>query len=104
MSWRKLAILTTLVALALVPFLTRGFSQNPTALANLAASLPPGTSAELTTNNIAPTLAFNGGASGMTFGFTENGAWHPVSRQFLSIGRDHSPTLPDTRPRFVSYP
>src|SRR2546421_2435389 len=103
MSWRKLAILITLVALALVPFRTRSFSQSTTALSNLAASLAPGTWAELTTNNIAPTLAFTGGASGTTFGFTENGVWDPLSRQFLYIGGDHSPTMPDTCPRFVSY-
>jgi hypothetical protein len=41
----------------------------------LANSLQPGTWAELVTNNIAPTLAFTGGASGYTFRFTENRVW-----------------------------
>ena len=103
MIWRKLAIFITVVALTVVAFRTRSFSQSTTALANLAASLQPGTWAELTTNNIAPTLAFTGGASGITIAFSENGVWDPVSRQFFYIGGDHSPTMPDTCPRFVSY-
>ena len=86
MGWRKLAILITVVALAVVAFRTRSFSQSATALASLAASLQPGTWAELTTNNIAPTLAFTGGASGITIAFSENGVWDPVSRQFFYIG------------------
>src|SRR3989454_8294191 len=103
MGWRKLAILITIGALALAFVRTRALSQSPTALAALAASLPPGTWGELTTNNIAPTLAFTGGASGNVFGFTENGVWDSGSGQFFYLGGDHSPTTPDNCPRFVSY-
>src|SRR5207253_3295245 len=94
-------------ALAFALFRAHGSSASAqastTPLGDLAASVQPGTWAELTTNNIAPTLAFTGGASGMTFGFTENGVWDSVSRQFFFIGGDHAPLTPDTCPRFVSY-
>ena len=103
MGWRILAIVIAVSALALAFFHTHSLSASTTPLADLANSLQPGTWAELATNNIAPTLAFTGGASGNTFGFTENGVWDPLSRQFLYIGGDHAPTMPDTCPRFVSY-
>src|SRR6266850_2918811 len=103
MRLHKLAIIITAIILAFAFFRTHGSSASNTALGNLAASMQPGTWKELVTNNIAPTLGLTGGASGITFGFTENGAWDPVSGQFFYIGGDHSPTNPDTCPRFVSY-
>src|SRR5947209_6356703 len=103
MRWRKLAILITIGALALALLCVHTSRASSTALGNLAASLQPGTWAELVTNNIAATLAFTGGASGNVFGFTENGVWDSGSGQFFYVGGDHSPTMPDTCPRFVSY-
>src|SRR5438128_1432897 len=104
--WRKAATVITVTVLAFALFRAHGSSASAqastTPLGDLAASLAPGTWGELITNNIAPTLASTGGDSGMTFGFTENGVWDPVSRQFFFIGGDHIP-VPPACPRFVSY-
>jgi hypothetical protein len=54
----------------------------------------------LTTNNINPTLANTGGASGFIFGYTESIKWDPVSRQLFFIGMDHNQPSGE---RFVSY-
>jgi hypothetical protein len=102
-GWRTLAIIIVVSVLAFAFFRIHRASASSTPLGDLAASLQPGMWAELITNNIAPTLAFTGGAGGMTFGFAENGVWDPVTSQFFYIGGDHSPTMPDTCPRFVSY-
>src|SRR5262245_39461397 len=93
----------TLVVLAIVALvLVTGESassrpQASTAMGALAASMAPGTWAELTTDNIVPTLRA-GGASGAIFGYSEDGAWDPISRQWLYCGGDHGEA-----PRFVAY-
>ncbi|MBI2449166.1 hypothetical protein HYV49_02625, partial [Candidatus Pacearchaeota archaeon] len=57
-------------------------------LANCAASLAPGEWAELTTNNINPTLDADG-SSGFVFGYAESMKWDPVSRKLFYAGGDH---------------
>ena len=69
-----------------------------TTLGDLAASMQPGTWAQLTTVNINPTLTNTGGASGFIFGYTDKAVWDPTTRQLLFIGGDHNGTA-----RFVSY-
>src|SRR2546421_1786995 len=102
MRWRALATIIVVSALAFASFRIHSASASSTPLGDLAASLQPGTWAELITNNIAPTLAFTGGDSGMTFGFAEKGVWDGFSKQFVYIGGDHIPA-PPACPRFVSY-
>jgi hypothetical protein len=72
-----------------------------TTLGNLATSMPPGTWAELTTNNISASLTNTGGADGMTLSYAETAVWDPVSQQFFFVGGDHAPN--PCYPRFVSY-
>jgi len=87
--WRRVATVLTLSVLVFAFFRAHQSSasaRTTTPLRDLAASLQPGTWAELTTNNINATLGFTGGASGNTFGFTENGVWDSVSGQFFFIG------------------
>jgi hypothetical protein len=59
------------------------------ALGDLAGSMSAGEWAELTTNNIVPTLSANG-ASGMVFGYAEDIKWDPVSGQLFYMGGDHA--------------
>jgi len=68
-----------------------------TEMGRLAASMKPGTWAELKTAGIVETLKANG-ASGAIFGYSEDGAWDPETRRFLYLGGNHNGT-----PRFVSY-
>jgi hypothetical protein len=71
-----------------------------TTLSDLAASMQPGQWAELTPNNINPTLTNTGGASAFIFGYTDSTKGDPVSRQFFFIGMDHNQPSGE---RFVSY-
>lgn len=73
-------------------------SASATALGDLAASMQPGTWAQLTTVNINPTLTNTGGASGFIFGYTDKAVWDPTTRQLFFIGGDHNGVA-----RFVSY-
>ena len=92
MRWRTVATIIAVSAVAFAFFRIHSSSASAqastTPLGDLAASLQPGTWAELITNSIAPTLAFTNGDSGMTFGFAEKGVWDGVSKQFLYIGGD----------------
>jgi len=66
-------------------------------MATLAASMAPGTWAQLTTTDIVPTLSATG-ASGGIFGYNEDAVWDPGTRQFFFVGGDHNDIA-----RFVSY-
>src|SRR6185503_17496659 len=68
-----------------------------TEMGKLAASMAPGTWAELKTRNIVETLGSDG-VSGAIFGYSEGGAWDPATRQWLYIGGDHNGIA-----EFVSY-
>lgn len=70
-----------------------------TALEDLAASMKPGTWAELKTNNINPTLTNTGGSSGFVFGYAEEVRWDPVTRKLYYIGMDHG----QGQLRFLAY-
>jgi hypothetical protein len=70
-----------------------------TALADLAASMKPGTWAELKTNNINPTLTNTRGSSGFVFGYAEEVRWDPVTRKLYHIGMDHG----QGQLRFLAY-
>ena len=67
------------------------------ALSDLAGSMSTGEWAELTTNNINPTLSADG-ASGMVFGYTEDIKWDPGSNQLFYMGGDHADAA-----HFISY-
>lgn len=73
-----------------------------TALADLAASMQPGTWATLTTNNINPTLSA-AGASGTTFGYTEYISWDPGTRRLFYVGSDHNSTTSTLYAKHVQY-
>lgn len=76
-----------------------------TVLGDLAASMQPGTWAELTTNNINETISNTGGATGITIPYADGAEWFPGTRQLLFIGSDHFSTVPKqgARVRFVAY-
>jgi hypothetical protein len=87
LSWSLVIIL---IVIALAIFQVRNTSAAGTALGSLAASMQPGTWAQLTTNNINPTLSNPGGASGIIFGYTEYIKWDPVGRRLYYLGGDHA--------------
>ena len=66
-------------------------------MGKLAASMAPGTWAELKTKNIVETIGSDG-AGGALFGYSEGGAWDPATRQFLYVGGDHNGVA-----EFISY-
>ena len=78
-------------------------SSAQSALAALAASMGPGSWAELTTNNVNPALAQTGGITGTTLSYSDTAVWDPVTQQFFFLGGDHDPISPSKCPRFVSY-
>ncbi len=59
-----------------------------TELGRVAAAMAPGTWAEVSTLNIVPTLIADG-LGGSILDYAEDGAWDPVTQQFLFIGSDH---------------
>ena len=63
-----------------------------TVLGNLAASMKPGTWAQLATNNINPTLSDSQGASGAIITYTEYIKWDPVGHRLYFLGGDHYPS------------
>lgn len=71
-----------------------------TALSTLAASMAPGTWAELVTSNITPTLDNLSGASGMMTGYTDSLVWDTAGEQAFTISADH---LAPEGPQFASY-
>src|SRR5258708_2672736 len=71
-------------------------------LARTAASMAPGTWAQLATNNIVPTLGQTGGASGFVFGYADKAVWDSTSRRIFYVGSDHFAPGPGG-PRFVQY-
>ena len=73
-----------------------------TALGQLAAFMAPGTWAELPTLNMVPTL-FADGLGGSILDYAEDGAWDPVTQQFLFIGCDHPKDANGDLARFVAY-
>src|SRR6185503_11043583 len=81
------------VLLALVVVLHFGGTlpaqEGATELGKLAASMAPGSWAELKTLKMVETLGSDG-VSGALFGYSEDGAWDPATRQFLYLGGDHN--------------
>src|SRR6266446_6378771 len=98
-------IVITLCASAFVFFYLHTTSAQTTALGSLAASMQPGTWAELQTNNLNATFSssdMGGGASGQIIGYTDDAVWDPVSRQVFFLGGDHNASV-GTTAKFVSY-
>src|SRR5262245_757435 len=79
----------TVAAVILQPADSPQSDEKTTEMGKLAASMKPGTWAELKTKNIVETLASDG-ASGALFGYSEDGAWDPKTRQWFYIGGDHN--------------
>jgi len=71
----------TLIMLGIIVLQVHNATAASTALADLVATMSPGTWAQLSTNNINQTLSNTGGASGIIFGYTEYIKWDPVGRQ-----------------------
>jgi len=95
---KSLIRFTALVTLAAVGEAQEKKSSAPsTPMGRLAAEMKPGTWAELKTQGIVETLKATG-VSGAIFGYSEGGAWDPVSRRFLYVGGDHNGVA-----QFVSY-
>ena len=69
------------------------------ALATLAASMAPGTWAELQTSGMSATMKVSG-TTGHIIAYTDDMVWDPVSKQVFYIGADH---LAPEGPQFVSY-
>jgi len=69
-------------------------------MADLANGMAQDTWSELVTDNIVPALTHTGGASGMTFGYTDKAVWDPVAHELLFIGGDHAPD--PCYPRFIA--
>src|SRR5262245_12664675 len=61
-----------------------------TAMGDLAASMQPGTWAELSTNNINALLSNCNCATGAILVFGEGGYWDPASHKFFFAGADHA--------------
>jgi hypothetical protein len=68
-----------------------------TSLSQLAASMAPGTWAELQTVGLSEDLLQVGGYRSI-FEYTDEGVWDPGSKQFLFIGQGHNADL-----KFISY-
>jgi hypothetical protein len=96
--WQQLAFSTICFWASL--FLMHPNIALATKLGDLAASMQPGTWAELTTNNISATLANLGGASGTMLIYSDDMVWHPGTQQVFMVGSDH---LAPVGPQFVSY-
>lgn len=74
-----------------------------TSLSALAASMQPGTWAELKTSNLLQAITPTGAcAIPSIFPYTDQGAWDPVSRQFFFIGGDHAYDA-SCREKFIAY-
>jgi hypothetical protein len=73
-------------------------TQAQTALGQLAASMQPGTWAELTTNGLTNDLLYI--APGHLLQYADSAVWDPNSRQFLFVGGAHAP---DPNKRFITY-
>lgn len=80
------ATFSTGVGTAPIPPPTTG-----SALASLAASMQPGTWAELVTSNISPVLG-QGDASGNIISYAMSSAWDPVGKRIYLQGQDHANT------------
>ncbi|PYS31238.1 MAG: hypothetical protein DMG11_02020 [Acidobacteria bacterium] len=98
-------LIITFIAVVFVLFHLHRTSAQSTALASLAASMQPGTWAELQTSNLNATFSSSdagGGASGQIIGYTDDAVWDPASRQVFFLGGDHNWSVPTTV-KFVSY-
>jgi len=72
-----------------------------TSLSDLAASMKAGEWAELSTNNLVPTLEANGASHAVIGGYHEDLAWDPVTQQILVISGDHN--WGENTSQFISY-
>ncbi len=95
-TFRRTLPLSLLIVLATAGADARS-ALRATAMATLAAGMAPGSWAELKTTDMLPALSATG-ASGAIFGYNEDAAWDPVTRQFFFIGGDHNDVA-----RFVAY-
>jgi hypothetical protein len=72
-----------------------------TAMGDLAASMQPGTWAELVTNNIG--VLNQNGTDGNIIPYAADAAWDPNSRKLLYVGNDHIDSITSQADRFVIY-
>ncbi len=72
-----------------------------TAMGDLAASMQPGTWAELVTNNIG--VLNQSGTDGNIIPYAADAAWDPNSRKLLYVGNDHIDSVVSQADRFVLY-
>src|SRR5947208_4892916 len=96
------AVVILLIALGCMLFEVHSTSAASTTLANVAASMQPGTWAQLNTNNINPTLIANG-ASGIIFGYAEYIKWDSVGQRLYYMGSDHNSTSGTIYAEHVQY-
>src|SRR2546425_1150953 len=94
MSGDNMKLLSWLVIIALIVFAFAIFHVHNTsaaqsALGNLVASMQPGTWAQLTTNNINPTLTDPNGVSKVIFPYAEYLKWDHVGHRLYYLGGDH---------------
>lgn len=97
----RLVIMIALSVSASVLFNVRIAPAANTTAGSLAASMQPGTWAELTTSNISATLAKTGGSSNVILAYADTAVWDPASQRFFFVGGDHGPS--SSCPRFVSF-
>ena len=94
------SVLFSAIGFWLALFLTTPNLARATALGDLAASMQPGTWAEITTSNMVPSLANVNGSNGHLLIYTDDMVWNPSTLQAFMIGADH---LASQGPQFVSY-
>ena len=68
-------------------FLASAQTAQASVLSDLAASMAPGTWAEIATSNMAPSLANVSGASGIILYYSDDMVWNPSTQQAFFIGR-----------------
>src|SRR5262245_57782697 len=83
------AATVTLLALGAFAGGARAATQAPTALASLAASMAPGTFAELTSNGFNAALLQDGTASDYITQYTDEAVWDSRTRQLIFSGQSH---------------
>ena len=80
---------TKTLFISLLMWLLVAASLNASVLSSLAASMQPGTWAQLTTNNDVQALATESGMSGILTGYSFSGIWDPVGKRIHFMGADH---------------
>jgi hypothetical protein len=85
----NLSVIITLIVLAFAIFHVHNTAAAGTALGDLAASMPPGTWAQLTTNNINRTFTDPNGVSKVIIPYAEYIKWDPGGHRLYYLGGDH---------------